>query len=215
MHQCQTTSRAFWEIKWELHTWETSTLIVRVKLWCLLIASLNYQERWVMPSSHCTILARFSLWVLSGFDKSPTNARNRRQAIGARSREWQSRSVNYQRRDLRELPMSRRRPWNIWHAKIWSCRRFTILLCEWVSKRPKWVSSRITGTRRKFPDCNSTKLEMLSKERGELARRRNSSRAAWSVCLWTAPRANGFQMYCVLHSQERIKHSVVWESKKR
>ncbi len=28
------------------------------------------------------------------------------------------------------------------------------------------MSSRITGTRRKFPDCNSTKLEMLSKEEG-------------------------------------------------
>ncbi len=52
----------------------------------------------------------------SGFDKSQTNARDRRQ-IGARSREWQSRSVNYQRRDLRESPMRRRRPRNIWHAK--------------------------------------------------------------------------------------------------
>ncbi len=39
----------------------------------------------------------------TGFDKLPSNARHRRQ-IGARSREWQSRSVNYQRRDLRELP---------------------------------------------------------------------------------------------------------------
>ncbi len=66
-----------------------------------------------------------------GFDKLQTNARNRRQ-IGARSREWQSRSVNYQRRDLRSSPMRRRRPGNIWHANIWSCRRFTILLCEWV-----------------------------------------------------------------------------------
>ncbi len=52
----------------------------------------------------------------AGFDKSPTNARDRRQ-IGARSGEWQSRSVNYQRRDLRESPTRRRRPPNIWHAK--------------------------------------------------------------------------------------------------
>ena len=52
----------------------------------------------------------------TGFEKSPTNARNHRQ-IGARSREWQSRSVNEQRRDLRESPTSRRRPWDIWHAK--------------------------------------------------------------------------------------------------
>ncbi len=52
----------------------------------------------------------------TGFDKSPTNAWDRRQ-IGARSREWQSRSVNYQRRNLRESPRRHRRPWNIWHAK--------------------------------------------------------------------------------------------------
>ncbi len=170
-------------------------------MWCLLIASLNYQEK-VSNAKFTlqTILARFSLWVLSGFDKSPTNARNRRQ-IGARSREWQSRSVNYQRRDLRELPMSRRRPWNIWHAKYLELSAIHNPAVWMSSKRPKWVSSRITGTRRKFPDCNSTKLEMLSKERGELARRRNSSRAAWSVCLWTAPRANGFQMYCLAFSR--------------
>ncbi len=37
--------------------------------------------------------------------------------MSARSREWQSHSVNYQRGDLRESPMCRRRPWNIWHAK--------------------------------------------------------------------------------------------------
>ncbi len=52
----------------------------------------------------------------TGFDESPTNARDRKQ-LGARSREWQSRSVNYQRHDLRESPTRRRRPWNIWHAK--------------------------------------------------------------------------------------------------
>ncbi len=52
----------------------------------------------------------------TGFDKSPTNARDRRQ-IGARSCEWQSRSVNYQRRDLRESLMCHWRLWNIWHAK--------------------------------------------------------------------------------------------------
>ncbi len=40
-----------------------------------------------MPSSHCTIFH-----LLTGFDKSPTNARHRRE-IGARSRERQSRSV--------------------------------------------------------------------------------------------------------------------------
>ncbi len=34
---------------------------------------------------------------------TPTNARNQRQ-ISARSHEWQSRSVNYQRRDLRVSP---------------------------------------------------------------------------------------------------------------
>ncbi len=68
-----------------------------------------------MPSTHCTILARF-FHSLTGFDKSPTNAQNRRQ-ISARSREWQSRSVNCQRRDLRESPMCRRRPSNICHGK--------------------------------------------------------------------------------------------------
>ncbi len=52
----------------------------------------------------------------TGFDKSPSNGRHRRQ-IGARSRKWQSRSVNYQRRDLRESPKRRRHPLNIWHAK--------------------------------------------------------------------------------------------------
>ncbi len=37
-----------------------------------------------MPSSHCTIFH-----LLTGFDKSPTNARHRRE-IGARSREMRS-----------------------------------------------------------------------------------------------------------------------------
>ncbi len=50
------------------------------------------------------------------FDNSSTNARHRRQ-IGARSREWQSGSVNYQRRDLRSSPICRRHLWNIWHIK--------------------------------------------------------------------------------------------------
>ncbi len=65
----------------------------------------------LMPSSHCTILARF-------FTRRQVLI-NRRQMpkLEARSREWQSRSVNYQRRDLRESPMRRWRPWNIWHAK--------------------------------------------------------------------------------------------------
>ncbi len=65
------------------------------------------------------------------FEKLPTNARHRRQ-IGARSREWQSLSVNYQRRDLRESPMRRRHSKIFVMLNIWSCRRFTILLCEWV-----------------------------------------------------------------------------------
>ncbi len=62
------------------------------------------------------------------FEKLPTNARHQRQ-IGARSREWQSLSVNYQRRDLRESPMRRRHSKIFVMLNIWSCRRFTILLC--------------------------------------------------------------------------------------
>ncbi len=49
----------------------------------------------------------------TGFAKLPTIARNQRE-IGARAREWQSRSVNYQRHDLRESPMRGRRPWIIY-----------------------------------------------------------------------------------------------------
>ncbi len=52
--------------------------------------------------------------------KSPTNPRHLWQ-IGARSREWKSCSVNYQRsegsRDLRSSPMRCWHPGNIWHAK--------------------------------------------------------------------------------------------------
>ncbi len=66
-----------------------------------------------MPSSNCTILARF--FTRRQVDKSQKNAQNQRQ-ISARSREWQLRSVNYQRRDLRES-MRHRHPGNIWHAK--------------------------------------------------------------------------------------------------
>ncbi len=69
----------------------------------------------VMPRSHCTILARF-------FTRRQVLI-NRRQMpnIGGKSVlvpaiEWQSRSVNCQRRDLRET-MRRRHPGNIWHAK--------------------------------------------------------------------------------------------------
>ncbi len=65
--------------------------------------------------SHCPILARFFTRRQVEI-KSQTNAWNRRQ-IGARSREWQSHSVNYQRHYLRESPMRRQRPWNICHAK--------------------------------------------------------------------------------------------------
>ncbi len=50
------------------------------------------------------------------FTKSPTNARNWRQ-IGARSCEWQSRSVNDQRLNRRESLTCRRHPRNSWHAK--------------------------------------------------------------------------------------------------
>ncbi len=64
---------------------------------------------------------------LTGFAKSPTNAWNWRQT-GARSREWHSRSVNYQRRDLRESLMCCRHPWNILHAKYLD--RFKSLLFE-------------------------------------------------------------------------------------
>ncbi len=81
--------------------------------------------RWHLFSSSLHVIpnAKFTLHDFSpifhsptDFDKSPTNARDRRQ-IGARSREWQLRSVNYQRCNLRESPRRRRRPWNIWHAK--------------------------------------------------------------------------------------------------
>ncbi len=65
----------------------------------------------------------------TGFDESPQMP-DIWGKIGARSREGQSRGVNYQRRDLRESQMGR------WHLfgmlNIWSCWRFTILLCEWV-----------------------------------------------------------------------------------
>ncbi len=67
----------------------------------------------------------------TGFDKSPTNARHRRQ-IGARSREWQSHSVNYQRCDLRESRCVADTRKIFGMLNIWSCLRFTILLCEWV-----------------------------------------------------------------------------------
>ncbi len=74
----------------------------------------------------------------TGFYKSATNARDQRQ-IGARSREWQSRSVNYQRRDLRESPMRRRRPWNI--SSRYNCRpeisKMGRELQKW-AEPPKW-----------------------------------------------------------------------------
>ncbi len=68
-----------------------------------------------MPSSHCTILAR-CFTHRQDFDKLPTNARHWRQT-SACSREGQSRSVNYQRCDLRSSLMRRRHLGNIWHAK--------------------------------------------------------------------------------------------------
>ncbi len=80
----------------------------------------DYQQNTVVIMQ---IYAKFTLHdfspifhTLTGFDKSQTNARYQRQ-IGARSREWQSCSVNYQRRDLRSSPMRRRHPQNIWNAK--------------------------------------------------------------------------------------------------
>ncbi len=67
-----------------------------------------------MPSSHCTILARFfsSRQVLINHRQKP--------GIGGKSMLVHARdnhSMNYQRRDLRESPMRRRHLWNIWQAK--------------------------------------------------------------------------------------------------
>ncbi len=79
----------------------------------------------------------------TGFDKSPTNAQDRRQ-IGARSREWQSRSVNYQRRDLRESPRRRRRPWNIWHAKyleLSAIHNHAVCNDFWLKLHRRWPSA--------------------------------------------------------------------------
>ncbi len=66
------------------------------------------EQFWRFCSCVYVLIAKFTLHDFSpifhsptGFDKSPTNARDRRE-IGARSRAWQSRSVNY--RDLRESP---------------------------------------------------------------------------------------------------------------
>ncbi len=73
----------------------------------------------LMPSSHCTIFHS-----PTGFAKSPTNGRNLRQ-IGARSREWQSRSVNYQRRDLRESVSELSAILNpaVWMSSDWNIHR--------------------------------------------------------------------------------------------
>lgn len=43
----------------------------------------------------------------------------------------------------------------------------------------------------------------------------NSNWAASGVRLQAAPFTNGFQMYRVFDSQTRIKHSILWEFKKR
>ncbi len=75
----------------------------------------------------------------TGFDKLPTNARDRRQ-IGARSREWHSRSVNYQRHDLRESPTCRRRPRNIWHAKYLELSAI-LNPAVWMSSDPFWLKN--------------------------------------------------------------------------
>ncbi len=97
----------------------------------------------LMPSSHCMILARF-FTRRTGFDKLPTNARDRRQ-IGARSSEWQSRSVNYQRRDLRESPMCRRCPWNIWHAKYLELSAI-LNPAVWMSSDRFWLKNTLAMT---------------------------------------------------------------------
>ncbi len=81
----------------------------------------------------------------TGFDILPTNARHRRQ-IGARSREWQSRSVNSQGRNLREsrcIAVTRK---IFAMLNIWSCRRFTYLLCEWVLTE-KYISDDLQPMR--------------------------------------------------------------------
>ncbi len=78
----------------------------------------------LMPSSHCTILARF-FTRRQVFDKSPTNAWHRRQ-IGARCVA-----------DTHKI---------FGMLNIWSCWRFTILLCEWVLAE-KYISNDLQPMR--------------------------------------------------------------------
>ncbi len=80
----------------------------------------NFEEFWLkfQPCYAEFTLHDFNsdIHLLTGFAKSLTNGQNLRQ-IGARSREWQSHSMIYQRQDLRESLTRRRCPRNIWHAK--------------------------------------------------------------------------------------------------
>ncbi len=84
----------------------------------------------------------------TGVDKSPTNARDRRE-IGARSRAWQLRSVNYQRRDLRESPTRRQRPQNIWHAKYLELSAI-LNPAVWMSSDRSWLKNTSAMTYSQF-----------------------------------------------------------------
>ncbi len=95
----------------------------------------------LMPSSHCTILARF-------FNRRQVMI-NRQQMhnIGGRSvlvhvrdnrAVWIIKDAIWENRGLHM--------WNIRHAKIWSFRRFTILLCEWVLSE-KYSSEHLQSMR--------------------------------------------------------------------
>ncbi len=82
-----------------------------------------------MSSSHCTILAPIFTHrqVLQNHQQMPE--------IGGKSvlvHVSDNHTLNYQRRDLRESPMRRRRREIFGMLNIWICLRFLILLCEWV-----------------------------------------------------------------------------------
>ncbi len=96
------------------------------------------------PTSHCMILARFFI------HRQVLLNRRQMPEIGGKlvlvHVSDKSRSMNYQRCDLRESLMRRRRPWNIWHDKYLELSRFTILLCEWVLTE-KYISDDLQPTR--------------------------------------------------------------------
>ncbi len=94
-----------------------------------------------MPSSHSMILARF-YHSPTGFDKSQTNARNRRFVHGSDNRTvWIIKDAIWGNRrciaDAHEI---------FGMLNIWSCWRFTILLCEWVLTE-KYIREQDTGLR--------------------------------------------------------------------